>query len=263
MRIEASTPENSSQSSMAVSVCKAVGGVCGFAAVLAIHHMIVPSAVVETADGTLEPPSGVLIQTAPNNESTVIESAAAVLVESRQSDAKEAESALGSTSTLPADDATHTAPESFTFPEHTPELPVRAETNSETGEPVASGGQDAPESSDIPLSTDPTAVNSVELVAPTEVAPNDAFSANTDTVIDSVTPELQWSAVWRPFFSPTTAQGFAGYIADSTGLNLRVQPSPVVGHYLVEVQHRTEAERIDADRRIVETTGYVPPGVTR
>lgn len=73
----------------------------------------------------------------------------------------------------------------------------------------------------------------------------------------------QWSAVWRPFFSPTTAQGFADYVSESTGLILRVHPSEVPGHYLVQVQHSTEAERIDADRRIVEFTGFQPPGAVQ
>lgn len=87
--------------------------------------------------------------------------------------------------------------------------------------------------------------------------------ASSTAVAVLASPSLQWSAVWRPFFSPSTAQGFADYVSESTGLILRVQPSEVAGHYLVEVQHGTEAERIDADRRIVEFTGFTPPGAVQ
>lgn len=92
---------------------------------------------------------------------------------------------------------------------------------------------------------------------------DDPAASNRSAQATELAPEAEWSAVWRPFYSLRTAEGFANYISDSTGLDLRVSESRIPGQYLVEVRHATELERLEADRLIVQTTGYKPADALR
>lgn len=102
------------------------------------------------------------------------------------------------------------------------------------------------------------ALPSDELVADDELPDSFTESALNQPDVMLIEEVTTWSAVWRPFFSKATAQGFSDYIGEATGLSLRVSRSRVQGQYLVEVRHTSEAERLAADRLIVETTGYRP-----
>jgi|GEM_PF-5517444 len=76
--------------------------------------------------------------------------------------------------------------------------------------------------------------------------------------IDNRQVDPRWSPVWQPFRSLRTAQGFADYIGEATGLLLRVSPPDDDGDYEVEVSHRTDADHAAAIERIVNATGYRP-----
>jgi len=249
---------------MTVSIIKAVGGVVGFLAVLAIHQWLAPSVVTDVAR----------LATAPTPD--VTEPASPPLEESLGSDLSSSEQIKPNAESTIQTTASHLLTEgqveSVTAEQVTASAIDLAESERPTeilsldvvdsDEPVQSHMETIDQ---LPLS-ELSPASEVSLSAAVTESEPEASESSLQSIVpsdNSEVPVLQWSAVWRPFFSRTTAQGFADYISESTGLMLRVQPSPVVGHFLVEVQHRTEAERIDADRRIVETTGYQPPGAIK
>lgn len=123
-----------------------------------------------------------------------------------------------------------------------------------------------PEPIHVPEDDTDSAVVDAEQPASNSLAQSDPVASASNSrpaqTISSPT-ETTWSAVWRPFYSLRTAEGFATYISDSTGLDLRVSQSRIPGQYLVEVQHGSELERLEADRLIVETTGYKPADALR
>ena len=143
--------------------------------------------------------------------------------------------------------------------------------------PVADGVTDE-ERADVPPEVDPVetrtgsepvATESVaDVAAPSEETvsgePSDVFTdlaaaPRMSLDVEPFASVVRWSPVWRPFQSERTASGFATYIGEATGLELRVGEPDDAGRYDVEIGHRTEAERLAAVERIVRETGYRPP----
>lgn len=264
MRLDYAPPETSLQLSTTASVIKVIGGVFGFIAVLALHQLLVPSPVTADAGLTIAPIQSATVQTISNNAENTLPIQAtggqagshaelnvlSMINEQPAEDAEEPVSELPMTGQMPAIPSNENAASDID------------ENNSQTAQRGAEPTEQMP-LPDVLLESDESQGAEIPGVPANNVVLNETplpgFASNDNDTVSG----LQWSAVWRPFFSLTTAQGFADYISESTGLILRVQSSPVVGHYLVEVQHRTEAQRIDADRRIVETTGYRPPGAVK